>query len=115
MIGYVQYCCILTRIISLIFFRMVNLRPRNHSTESETPELRGMIALEVGETLHQLLPGLFAQIKNEIDEMIDQKIEAEFVAGNPGAGAQVRDRTGVATTKISQRVSRHCLRVRKIR
>ena len=50
---------------------MVNLRPRNRTGEAETLDLRGMIASEVGETLQQLLLGLFAQMKDELGEMID--------------------------------------------
>ena len=65
---------------------MVNLRPRNRTGEVETPDLRGMIALEVGETLQQLLPGIFAQMKDELGEMIDQKIEAAFPARIHQAG-----------------------------
>ena len=61
---------------------MLNLRPRNRTSETETPDLRGMIASEVGETLHQLLPGLFTQMKDELSEVMDQKIEAAFAARN---------------------------------
>ena len=70
---------------------MVNLRPRNRTGEAETPDLRGMIASEVGETLQQILPGLFAQMNDELSEMMDQKIEGAFSARNqqawgPGQG-----------------------------
>ena len=37
--------------VLLLTFRMVNLRPINRTSETETPDLRGMIASEVGETL----------------------------------------------------------------
>ena len=72
--------------VHVLNFRMVNLRPRNRTGETETPDLRGMIASEVGETLQQLLPGLFAQMKDELSEMMDQKIEAAFAARNQQVG-----------------------------
>ena len=37
--------------VLFLTFRIVNLRPRNRTGEAETPNLRGMIASEVGETL----------------------------------------------------------------
>jgi len=53
---------------------MVNLRPRNRTSGSENPDLRDMIASEVGETLQQMLPGMFSQMREELGQMIDQKI-----------------------------------------
>jgi hypothetical protein len=75
---------VLIRVL-ILTFRM-NLRNRNRTTGSENPDLRDTIASEVGETLQQLLPGLFAQMKDDLSVMIDQKIEAAFTARDQRAG-----------------------------
>ena len=45
---------------------MVNLRRRNRTSGSENPDLRDMIASEVGETLQQMFPGMFSQMREEL-------------------------------------------------
>ena len=65
---------------------MVNLRSQNLDSngqdDSETPDLRGIIVSEVGETFQQLLLGLFTQIRDELSQLIDQKIIEAFIARN---------------------------------
>ena len=72
-------------------FRMVNLRPRNRTSGSENPDLRDMIASEVKETLQQMFPRMFSQMREKLGQMIDKKIEAAFTtrdqrAEGPGQG-----------------------------
>ncbi|KAJ9546585.1 hypothetical protein OSB04_019128 [Centaurea solstitialis] len=55
---------------SLKTFRMVTTR-RTSGTESENPDLRDVIAWEI-------LPGLFAQMKDELLQPLDQRIDAAF-------------------------------------
>ena len=73
---------------------MVNLRPKNRTSQTETPDLRGMIASEVGETLYHLLPGLFPKMNDEDGEMNDLKIEASLAAMNQqvGGSGQVQNK-----------------------
>ena len=55
--------------------------------DSETPDLREMIAAEVGEALHDMLPGYFAQMKDELAKEMRSQVEAAVeaaVAARPG-------------------------------
>ena len=40
--------------------------------DREIPDLRGMIAAEVGEVLHELLLGLYDQMKRELTQVVNQ-------------------------------------------
>ncbi|KAJ9537987.1 hypothetical protein OSB04_030720 [Centaurea solstitialis] len=55
--------------------------------DQETPDLREMIAAEVGEALHDMLPGYFAQMKDELKKKMRSQVEAVVeaaVAARPG-------------------------------
>ena len=59
---------------------MVNTRGRRQtpngtdSTETTTPDMRGIIASEVREVMNEIMPGLFAQVKDELIQIIDQRV-----------------------------------------
>ena len=67
---------------------MVTTRRRSQESsgreDQEIPDLRGIIAAEVGEVLHELLPGLFDQMKRELTQVVNQQIEAAMA--NRGSG-----------------------------
>ncbi|KAJ9561205.1 hypothetical protein OSB04_006365 [Centaurea solstitialis] len=48
----------------------------NEGDEHEIPDLRGIIAAEVGEVLHDLLPGLFEQMKRELTQVVTQQVNS---------------------------------------
>ncbi|KAJ9562370.1 hypothetical protein OSB04_007530 [Centaurea solstitialis] len=55
--------------------------------DQETPDLREMIAAEVGEALHDMLSGYFAQMKDELKKEMRSQVEAVVeasVAARPG-------------------------------
>ncbi|KAJ9552283.1 hypothetical protein OSB04_016328 [Centaurea solstitialis] len=66
--------------------RMVTMR-RTSGNESENPDLRDLIASEVNETLQQILPGLFAQMKDELVQALAQRIDAAFTTRGSTAGS----------------------------
>ena len=53
-------------------------------------------------------------MREELGQMIDQKIEATFTARTSRPGVSVKVRTGTSVTKTSQHVSHPYLRERKI-
>ena len=53
----------------------------------EIPDLRGVIAAEVGEVLHELLPGLFDQLKRELTQVVNQQVEAVVASRGNGVGS----------------------------
>ncbi|KAJ9542729.1 hypothetical protein OSB04_029235 [Centaurea solstitialis] len=55
--------------------------------EYEIPDLRGIIAAEVGEVLHDLLPGLFEQMKRELTQMVTQQVSSAMASQGSGAGS----------------------------
>ena len=76
---------------------MVNPRERgNRLPSKENPEildLRRMIAAEVGEFLHEILPGLLEQMKQELIQVVNSSVEAVMaaranVAGSPRSSLQ---------------------------
>ncbi|KAJ9566466.1 hypothetical protein OSB04_002432 [Centaurea solstitialis] len=64
------------------FTRMVTTR-RGNSTGSEDPDLRDLIGSEV----HELLPVLFAQMKDKILQALDERMEATFTARGSASGS----------------------------
>ncbi|KAJ9544112.1 hypothetical protein OSB04_023819 [Centaurea solstitialis] len=65
---------------------MVTTR-RGNSNASEEPDLRDLVGSEVQEVLQQLLPGLFAQMKDEILQAMDERMEAAFTARGSASGS----------------------------
>ncbi|KAJ9558259.1 LOW QUALITY PROTEIN: hypothetical protein OSB04_012873 [Centaurea solstitialis] len=53
----------------------------------EIPDLRWIIAAEVGEVHHDLLPGLFAQMKRELTQEVTQQISSAMASRGSGAGS----------------------------
>ncbi|KAJ9558544.1 hypothetical protein OSB04_013158 [Centaurea solstitialis] len=66
---------------------MVSTRRNPSSEEPETPDLRDVIGSQVTETLHQILPGLFAQMKDEILAAVDQRIDTTFTTHGSTSGS----------------------------
>ncbi|KAJ9566759.1 hypothetical protein OSB04_002725 [Centaurea solstitialis] len=66
---------------------MVSTRRNPSSEEPETPDLRDVIGSQVTETLHQILPGLFAQMKDEILAAVDQRIDTAFTTHGSTSGS----------------------------
>ncbi|KAJ9546708.1 hypothetical protein OSB04_019251 [Centaurea solstitialis] len=60
---------------------------RRGNSGSEEPDLRDLIGSEVQEVLQQLLPGLFAQMKDEILQAMDERMEAAFTARGSASGS----------------------------
>ncbi|KAJ9539274.1 hypothetical protein OSB04_032007 [Centaurea solstitialis] len=74
---------------------MVSTRRNPSSEEPETPNLRDVIGSHVTEALHQILSGLFAQMKDEILEAVDQRIDTAFTTcgSTSGSSSQAPGRT----------------------
>ncbi|KAJ9565620.1 hypothetical protein OSB04_001586 [Centaurea solstitialis] len=73
--------------------RISRLQNRLGSEGSETPDLRDLIGSEVNEMLQQLLPGLFAQMRDEL------LIDAAFTAHGSGTGSTSQGRGRTSTFK----------------
>ncbi|KAJ9547625.1 hypothetical protein OSB04_020168 [Centaurea solstitialis] len=58
----------------MVTTRRSNGRPTGDE-EPDVPDLRGIIAAEVGKVLHELLPGLFEQMKLELTQVVTQQVE----------------------------------------
>ncbi|KAJ9542719.1 hypothetical protein OSB04_029225 [Centaurea solstitialis] len=69
------------------------------SEEPETPDLRDVIGPQLTETLHQILPGLFAQMKDELMAAVDERIEAAFTARGSGSGSTSQGQSRASTFK----------------
>ncbi|KAJ9535388.1 hypothetical protein OSB04_un001497 [Centaurea solstitialis] len=71
--------------------------------EQETANLREMIAAEVGEALHDMLPGYFAQmkeeLKNEMRSQVETVVEAAVAARPSGSGGSSGGQSRVVTYK----------------
>ncbi|KAJ9547022.1 hypothetical protein OSB04_019565 [Centaurea solstitialis] len=78
---------------------MVTTRRNQGSGGSETPDLMDLIGSEVNEVLHQLLPGLFAQMKDELLQAFDERIEAAFIARGSGTGSTSQSQGRTSTFK----------------
>ncbi|KAJ9561460.1 hypothetical protein OSB04_006620 [Centaurea solstitialis] len=59
----------------------------NDDNEHEIPDLRGIIAAEVGEVLHDLLPGLFEQMKRELTQVVTQQVNSAMASRGSVAGS----------------------------
>ncbi|KAJ9561564.1 hypothetical protein OSB04_006724 [Centaurea solstitialis] len=59
----------------------------NDGDEHEIPDLRGIIAAEVGEVLHDLLPSLFEQIKRELTQVVTQQVNTAMAGRGSVAGS----------------------------
>ncbi|KAJ9546254.1 hypothetical protein OSB04_025961 [Centaurea solstitialis] len=59
----------------------------NDGDEHEIPDLRGIIAAEVGEVLHDLLPGLFEQMKRELTQVVTQQVNSATAGRGSVAGS----------------------------
>ncbi|KAJ9539354.1 hypothetical protein OSB04_032087 [Centaurea solstitialis] len=78
---------------------MVVTRRTSTSEEPETPDLRDVIGPQLTETLHQILPGLFAQMKDELMAAVDERIEAAFTARGSGSGSTSQGQSRASTFK----------------
>ncbi|KAJ9557272.1 hypothetical protein OSB04_011886 [Centaurea solstitialis] len=78
---------------------MVNTRRTSTTEEPKTPDLRDVIALQVTETLHQILPGLFVQMKGELLVAVDERIETDFIARGSGSGSTSQGQSRASTFK----------------
>ncbi|KAJ9546766.1 hypothetical protein OSB04_019309 [Centaurea solstitialis] len=73
--------------------------PTSTSEEPETPDLRDVIGPQLTETLPQILPGLFAQMKDELMTAVDERIEAAFTARGSGSGSTSQGQSRASTFK----------------
>ncbi|KAJ9556581.1 hypothetical protein OSB04_011195 [Centaurea solstitialis] len=67
--------------------------------DQEIPNLREMIAAEVGEALHDMLPGYFAQMKEELTNEMRSQVEAAVAARPGGSGGSGGGQSRVTTYK----------------
>ncbi|KAJ9537988.1 hypothetical protein OSB04_030721 [Centaurea solstitialis] len=67
--------------------------------DQEIPDFRGMISAEVGEALHDLLPGMFAQMKEELTKEIRSQVEAAVASRPGGSGGTSGGQPRVTTYK----------------
>ncbi|KAJ9565862.1 hypothetical protein OSB04_001828 [Centaurea solstitialis] len=67
--------------------------------EPETSDLGDVIGPQITETLHQILPGLFAQMKDELLAAVDERIEAAFTARGSGSGSTNQGQSRASTFK----------------
>ncbi|KAJ9557274.1 hypothetical protein OSB04_011888 [Centaurea solstitialis] len=67
--------------------------------DQEIPNLREMIAAEVGEALHDMLPGYFAQMKEEVTNEMRSQVEAAVAARPGGSGGSAGGQSRVTTYK----------------
>jgi hypothetical protein len=82
---------------------MVNTRRGSQGSAGregqEIPDLRGLIAAEVGEVLHELLPGLFDQMKRELTQVVNQQVEAAMASRGNGVGSSQSGQSRVVNYK----------------
>ncbi|KAJ9547592.1 hypothetical protein OSB04_020135 [Centaurea solstitialis] len=74
-------------------------RRTSTSEEQETPDLLDVIGPQITETLHQILPGLFAQMKDELLAAVDERIEATFTARGSGTSSTSQGQSRASTFK----------------
>ncbi|KAJ9561541.1 hypothetical protein OSB04_006701 [Centaurea solstitialis] len=72
---------------------------RRGNSGSQEPDLRDLIGSQVQEVLQQLLPGLFAQMKDEILQAMDERMEATFVARGSASGSNSQAQSRASTFK----------------
>ena len=82
---------------------MVTTRRRSHELsggeDQEIPHLRGIIAAEVGEVLHEFLQGLFDQMRRELTQLVNQQVETAMADRGNGVGSSQSDQSTVASYK----------------
>ncbi|KAJ9542318.1 hypothetical protein OSB04_028824 [Centaurea solstitialis] len=69
------------------------------SEEPETPDLRDIIASQITETMQQILPGLFAQMKDEVLQAVDQRIDTAFASRGSTSGSNNQAQSRSSTFK----------------
>ncbi|KAJ9557268.1 hypothetical protein OSB04_011882 [Centaurea solstitialis] len=74
---------------------MVQTRHTNDSGAQQTDQ----IAAQISETLQQMLPGLFDQMKDELVQTLDQRIDAALTARSSGSGSTTQSQSRVVTFK----------------
>ncbi|KAJ9553882.1 LOW QUALITY PROTEIN: hypothetical protein OSB04_017927 [Centaurea solstitialis] len=67
--------------------------------DQEIPNLREMIAAEVGEALHEMLLGYFAQMKEELTNEMRSQVEAAVATRPGGSGGSSGGQSRVTTYK----------------
>ncbi|KAJ9546782.1 hypothetical protein OSB04_019325 [Centaurea solstitialis] len=67
--------------------------------DQEIPDLRDIIASQVGEVLHSLLPGLFDQMKREMTELVTQQVQTATAGRVNEAGSSQTGHTRNVTFK----------------
>ncbi|KAI3518313.1 hypothetical protein L1887_06895 [Cichorium endivia] len=77
-------CAYNTKLLGTML-KMVRTRSGGETSGTEDPDLRDLVASEVGEVVQELLPGLFAQIKAELIEKMQEMI-ATATSGTSGLG-----------------------------
>ncbi|KAJ9538895.1 LOW QUALITY PROTEIN: hypothetical protein OSB04_031628 [Centaurea solstitialis] len=65
----------------------------------KTPDLRDIIGPQLTKTLHQILPGLFAQMKDELLAAVDERIEAAFTTRGSGSSSNSQGQSRASTFK----------------
>ncbi|KAJ9538034.1 hypothetical protein OSB04_030767 [Centaurea solstitialis] len=78
---------------------MVVTRRNSGSEEPETPDLRDIIVSQITETLQQILPGLFAQMKDEVLQAVDQRIDTAFASCGSTSGSNNQAQSRSSTFK----------------
>ncbi|KAJ9555712.1 hypothetical protein OSB04_010326 [Centaurea solstitialis] len=78
---------------------MVTTRRNSGSEEPETPDLRDIIASQITETLQQILPGLFAKMKDEVLQAVDQRIDTAFASRGSTSGSNNQAQSRSSTFK----------------
>ena len=70
---------------------MVNTRSQDNPSPDresrEIPGLREIVAAELGEVLHEILPGMFDQMKQELTQVVNSRVEAAMADRGNGVGS----------------------------
>ncbi|KAJ9545764.1 hypothetical protein OSB04_025471 [Centaurea solstitialis] len=75
---------------------MVQTRSQLDDSEAEQSD---QIAAQITETKQQMLPGLFNQMKDELNQTVDQRIDAALTARSTGSGSTGQSQTSGITFK----------------
>ncbi|KAJ9538673.1 hypothetical protein OSB04_031406 [Centaurea solstitialis] len=90
-------CCWLVVAAAVLWARrMVQTRSQFDDGEAGKSD---QIAAQITETLQQMLPGLFNQMKDELIQTMDQRIDAALTARNSGSGSTGQSQTRGITFK----------------
>ncbi|KAJ9562158.1 hypothetical protein OSB04_007318 [Centaurea solstitialis] len=102
----------------MVTTRRSNGRPSGEG-KSEIPGLRGIITAEVGEVPHELLPGIFEQMKRELTQVVTQQVETAMARRRNEAGSSQSGHTRMVEgvfltsfcpTEVKVRVASNLLR-----